>query len=344
MSLSTVLRRHLCAGTILGAAVSARDVGAQETTLRGFVDFTAARPSQAGATPSFGLGQYDLFITSQLSKRVSFLGESVFEYDEGFIVDVERVLISFRANEQLRVTVGKHHTPIGYWNNAYHHGALLQPTINRPQMFRFEDEGGVLPIHATGVLVSGREVSPLHLGYELLVGNGIGSAPTGDNDNAKSYAAALHSQVTSALKVGVSAYTDQIAASALAQSGDPLAEDVSARLVGAFVSYFGSSLEVLTEYQRADNHGRTSDLRGRTDAYYAYAGFRVRSVVPYVRYDALRFPARDPYFVTDDFTMAMAGVRVDVAATVAVKGEFARQRTAKAGRTAILSAQVAIGF
>ena len=49
----------------------------QDTQIRGFVDFvTSYRNDQV----NFSLGEQDLFITSDISDRVSFLGETVFKF------------------------------------------------------------------------------------------------------------------------------------------------------------------------------------------------------------------------------------------------------------------------
>src|SRR5207253_1865158 len=99
---------------------------------------------------------------------------------------------------------------IGYWNNAYHHGEALQPTIGRPGLFEFEDGGGMLPIHATGLEVSGRDLTRAHVGYDVLVANNTGGTPVSDTHDGKSVTLNAHSQVTSALRVGASVYRDQL--------------------------------------------------------------------------------------------------------------------------------------
>lgn len=325
-------------------SVTASPAAAQETRLQGFVDFTAGGWSQPGTRYGFGLGQYDFFLTSRLADRITFLGESVFEYDGGFIVDVERVVIAFTPKNFFHLAVGKHHTPIGYWNNAYHHGALIQPTIHRPQMFRFEDEGGVLPIHTTGVLVSGRDISRFHLGYDIMVGNGIGSTPTEDNNRAKSVTVAVHSQLTSLLRVGGSFYLDRLSTGTPNLGGTPLAEDVDVRLLGGYAAYLSSTLEFIGEYQRATNRIRQTREASGTDAVAVYGGYRLGKVVPYLRYDELRFPGSDPYYVTDDFRQGLLGLRYDLAATALVRLEVARRKTASLGLVTGLTVQVAVGF
>ena len=63
--------------------------------IRGFVDVGAITEND---TLSFNLGEFDLFITSELSDNISFLSETVFKYDstlEEFKVSIERVIINY---------------------------------------------------------------------------------------------------------------------------------------------------------------------------------------------------------------------------------------------------------
>lgn len=325
-------------------ALMASSATAQETQIRGFADVTYRTGSKGTPPPGFGLGQYDLFVTSKLSPEFRFIGETVFEYDgEGFIVDVERVIVTYAPREWFKAGLGKHHTPIGYWNNAYHHGAVIQPTIERPLMFKFEDEGGVLPIHTVGLLLSGNNISPAHLTYEFLIGNGIGSTPIQDNNRSNSYTAELRSQVTSALEVGVSAYSDRAGRGTVNLGGDTLALNMTQRMFGGFVSFLGARNEVIAEYQRVMNRSE-GDSNRSTDAMFVYAGHRIGRFVPYARYDMLGYQAGDPYFVVNDTKMALVGARYDFGPMTTVKLEGRRRDAADIGVTRDLVAQVAIGF
>ena len=317
---------------------------AQDTQIRGFVDVTYRTGSKNTPAPAFGLGQYDLFITSKLTPEFRFVGESVFEYgDGGFGVDVERIIISYAPRGWFKAGAGKHHTPIGFWNNAYHHGAVMQPTIERPLMFKFEDEGGVLPIHTVGLLLSGNDISPAHLTYEFLVGNGIGSTPIADNDRSKSYTVALRSQVTSALEVGVSGYSDRAGIGTVNLAGDTLGVNMTQRMLGGFVAFLGPKNELIAEYQRVMNTSEGAKVHD-TDAMFIYAGHRFGQFVPYARYDMLGYQAGDPYFVANDTRMALVGARYDFGPLTTVKLEGRRRDAQDIGVTRELVAQVAIGF
>src|SRR5689334_1181555 len=94
----------------------------QNTTIKGFVDASVLYDKNK---VSFGLGEQDLFITSQLNDRFSFLGETVFKYAPSepteFSVSVERVIIKYNYQGNNNIILGKVHTPINYWNDTYHH-------------------------------------------------------------------------------------------------------------------------------------------------------------------------------------------------------------------------------
>src|SRR5262245_11277001 len=157
-----------------------------QLTLHGFSDvvfgyqrdrFTAGGESTSSG---FALGQFDLFFVSRLTPTLSFLGETVFEMNEEGegVVDVERVFVKYSWSDMLQLSVGRTHTALGYWNEAFHHGALLQPTVERPAVLEFEDDGGILPVHSVGLELSGGSQSPAWgFNYVVNVANGRGPIP-----------------------------------------------------------------------------------------------------------------------------------------------------------------------
>ena len=100
----------------------------------------------------FALGEFDLYLVSKISDRFSALAELIFEFesDGETVADVERLLIKYEHRDWLSVSVGRGHTPVGYWNRAYHHGTYLWTTIDRPVIVEFEDEGGFCPCTSSG--------------------------------------------------------------------------------------------------------------------------------------------------------------------------------------------------
>ena len=59
----------------------------------------------------------------------------------------------YDANDYFKLSFGRYHTPINYWNTAFHHGQWLQTTISRPEMTQFG--GSFIPVHFIGTLVEG---------------------------------------------------------------------------------------------------------------------------------------------------------------------------------------------
>lgn len=345
----TIVHRAAFASALVALLVAggSRQAHAQETTIRGFVNVDYRASNDSAAQKGFDLGQYDLFITSRLTDRWSFLGESVFEYDPAisdFHVDVERIVIGYAIDNHFRVDAGKHHNPLGYWNTAYHHGAVMQPTIDRPPLVAFEDDGGPLPIHIIGLMASGRDLGPAHLGVDVLVGNGIGSTAEGDNNNAKSVTVALSSQVTSALQVGVNGYLDHAAAGTQGVGLIALPAPMRQSIVGGYAALMGSALEAIGEYQHITDTPTGFTTRSN-DGFFVYGGYREGRWVTYARYDQFDVKSADPYyFGLPSYKGGLVGGRWDFSALTTGKLELRRNDRAGIRTTNELAAQIAIGF
>ena len=114
-------------------------------------------PLGVPAKASFRAGESDLFVSSRLSEKLSFLSEVVFATDPGnkFAVDLERFQLTYRPSKYFEISGGRFHTAIGYYNTAFHHGNLFSMATGRPFMYYFEDAGGVLPVHQLGITTTG---------------------------------------------------------------------------------------------------------------------------------------------------------------------------------------------
>src|SRR5204862_5228588 len=122
--------------------------------------------------------------SSALSSRVNYFGEISFAARidagtgsppaAGFNVEIERSIIRYDQSDMLKLSFGRYHTPINYWNTAYHHGSWLQTTISRPEMTQFG--GSFIPVHFVGALAEGElPAGGLNLNYNAGVGNGRGA-------------------------------------------------------------------------------------------------------------------------------------------------------------------------
>src|SRR5262249_36226831 len=152
---------------------------AQDETLRlGLFGDTDLKVSDNSATPpAASLGQLALHATSTPTPLMSFLAELAFELDEANHAggDIERLQARFAFDRRLAITLGRVHQSLGYYNTAYHHGAILQTASARPLTVAFEDNGGLLPVHVTGIEVTGEfALGSSFLGYAFDTGNGRG--------------------------------------------------------------------------------------------------------------------------------------------------------------------------
>ncbi|MCP5276595.1 MAG: hypothetical protein H6936_17445 [Burkholderiales bacterium] len=122
----------------------------------------------------FGAG-IDFFLTANY-KKLRFLGEYLLAKDEQ---ELERLQFGFSFDEST-VWVGRFHNPIGYWNTNFHHGRFLETSASRPAIANFEDDGGILPMHISGLLAEGTYAyGERGLGYSFALGAGPSSTMHG---------------------------------------------------------------------------------------------------------------------------------------------------------------------
>lgn len=185
--------------------------------LHGFGDVDFSATDEHGSNSGFTLGQFVLHVASPLSKRVAYFGELSFTAGPtSYTADVERSIIRYTHNDYFKLSFGRYHTPINYWNTAFHHGLWLQTTISRPEMIRFG--GRFLPVHFLGMLAEGNIPSgSLGLGYEVGLGNGRAgtisrAGDTGDVNSNRAWVARIFARPTALrdLQIGGAVYRDKI--------------------------------------------------------------------------------------------------------------------------------------
>ena len=313
----------------------------QRTDIRGFMDLSTFLQDDK---VSFGLGEQDLFITSELSDRFSFLGESVFKFTPStpttFSVSIERVIVKYNFAGNHNLLIGKHHTPINYWNDTYHHGRVFFPTIDRPLMFEYD----IIPLHTTGVSLQGQNLGEAKFGYDLMIGNGLGSQDVLDNDKRKSITAAVHIKPAEGLRIGFSWYNDVMSAGSKTHEGKLINWDVQQNLFSPSIAYFGNKVEVLAESTIAINH---TDTTGTKQSFtgYLYAGYKIKErLVPYIRLDRLHFQEGEILFDKNNTTSIVGGIRYNINYLTVVKLEYQYEQTELEGDTNKLTFQIAIGF
>ncbi len=311
----------------------------QSTQIRGFIDVTGGYNKKG----TFGFGEQDLFITSAISDRISFLGETVFKYDAtentDFGISIERAIITYNLHGNHNLVMGKVHTPVNYWNDTFHHGRVFFPTIDRPLLF----SNRIIPLHTVGAGFQGNDLGRLKFGYNLFIGNGLGSNDIEDNDQEKSVTAAIHIKPADRLRLGLSYYYDCISRDAHVH-GNMIGTQVNQHLGSASISRFGKKLEFLSEFTAALNHTDSTGNK-QTLAGYAYAGYRIKEkFVPYVRYDNIKYERGELFYMKNDVQSFVAGMRYEINYLAVVKLEYQHLQYEFGADVDKITVQFAIGF
>jgi hypothetical protein len=293
--------------------------------IRGFGDVDFSATDQRGTTSGFDLGQFVLHIASPLSKKVTYFGEISFTAQPSqYNVEVERTLIRYDYNDYFKLSFGKYHTPINYWNTAFHHGLWLQTTISRPDMIQFG--GRFLPVHFVGLLAEGEIPSGIvGLNYQAGIGNGRGSiisraGDSGDVNNNRAWVVSLFSRPPSihGLQVGGSFYGDEITSGILPRTKELIssAHIVLARETPEFLAEFANV------HHEVPQTGRTFN----SQAYYIQVAYRLpwndKKWKPYYRFEHIHLPAGEPVLDFPDTVQSTVGIRYDITEFAAFKAEY----------------------
>jgi hypothetical protein len=248
---------------------------------------------------TFEFGSLDLFMRARLSDKVSVLGEVLFtaENDNSISPDVERLLLQYRQNDYFTASIGRMHTSVGYYNTAFNKGEFLETTTDRPFMYAFDDEGGVLPMQDIGVNVTGKIPSgKLGLNYVAELGNGRDWSPTEepaqnnqDRNNSKAINGGLfiRPEKVSGLQLGFSVRHDN-----LTVPGPQVAETI----VTAHAVFVNSSWEILNEAVFV-RHNEPGIELADTSAFYSQFSHRFGAFRPYFRYQYFNAPTDDPVYI-----------------------------------------------
>jgi hypothetical protein len=161
---------------------------------------------------NFNTGNFVLFVTSQLNERISILSEVSFNNSKDkSTFEVQRLMMRYFIKDYFSFRIGKMFTPIGYWNNQFTLGLVLQPTIQRPMAIRPVSDGGVLQYRDAGIQFEGENITNSRFFYKVLVANGVGYH--GSNDKGDNHVAAtvqVGAEPVDGLKVLASGMFDRI--------------------------------------------------------------------------------------------------------------------------------------
>lgn len=286
------------------AAPAAEAAMPQETfpqiSFHGFGDINYRVSNQSGSKNAFALGQLDFFVMSRLAENLSILSENVIEANEenNFGFEIERLLLQYRGTDWFNLDVGRYHTSVGYYNTAYHHGTWFQTAVGRPQFLDFEDGGGLIPAHNTGLSAHGAIPSgSLNLAYVLEVGNGrpyhaagSGKAPvlniSDDNEyKCVNLALTIKPDGLPGWQAGVGAYHDTITPDNLSRTDE--------LLIHGHVVFKNSLWEFLNEGLLMRHSERLGPTH-YTPAAYTQLARNFGKLRPFVRFSYVNGPDADP--------------------------------------------------
>ena len=308
------------------------------TPLRAFLD-VGANFSGHGGNKGFSLGALDFYLTPQLTTNIKSVIELVFEHDKlgDLSVDLERMQVGYAWSDAATVWLGRFHTPLGYWNTAFHHGQQLQTSVLRPQMIDFEDHGGVLPVHTVGVLgTGGMRAAHGRVSYDLYVGNAPSINrnfldPINSGKSHPGYSAGFNlgyrfGDSVEGPKVGVHGYRADV-------RDDAAQTNVTrVNIFGAYAALDSTLWELIAEYYRFRNEDLSAG-RGRFGSWAGFAqlGRRFEPWTPYLRAEKAALNQADPYFAGltggRAYTREAAGLRYDQSAVSAIKVELNHTRS-----------------
>jgi hypothetical protein len=227
----------------------------------------------------------------------------------------------------LKVSFGRYHTPINYWNTAYHHGQWLQTTIARPEMIQFG--GRFLPVHFIGGLVEGSvPAGGWNVNYKAGVGNGRASVisrggDAGDGNGDRAWLANVFAKPDRVfgLEFGGSLYGDSVT---LADT-----REFHEKIVSGYVVWNKEEPELIAEIAGVRHRAAASSDDDATwsRAYYVQAAYRLprfkRLLKPYYRLEHIGIAGGDAMFATvPQLDSSTIGLRYDASLFAAIKGEY----------------------
>jgi hypothetical protein len=324
-----------------------QETGLPTLKINGFgdVDFSASNLRGAnggfepatllGAHSGFVLGQTTLHLISALSPKVSFFSEITFTARSdagvgtppppGFNPEVERLIVRYDASDFFKVSFGRYHTPINYWNTAFHHGQWLQTTISRPEMTQFG--GGFIPVHFIGSLVEGAlPAGGLNLNYNFGLGNGRGEVigrggDAGDINNNRAWLVNMfvRPSLPYGLQIGGSVYRDLV---------NPLNVPGAREWIqSGHIVWLKETPELIAEFANITHQPLQGGPALNSQAWYVQAAYRLpwfeRVLKPYSRVEQIHVPRADLVFrPVPTFTASTSGIRYDFATFAAFKLEY----------------------
>jgi hypothetical protein len=349
--------------TQMTSGMVTRSSSGEGLPIHGFMDVGFASNSKGtSANPmGFYVGALSFYLAPHFGDKVKALVEPNFEVtrDGAISTDLERLQIGYTFSDNATAWAGRFHTPYGYWNTAFHHGAQIQTSVLRPRFLDFEDKGGILPAHMIGLWGEGKfKVGDSKLTYDVFAGNGpkivksiLDINQAGDNNHQAMVGFNLGYEFSGSLdglRLAVHSLRGDVDDDAIPSNKTQL------NIVGGSAVYLSDTWEVMSEYYRfndKDKSGGTGTHKSWAD--YLQIGKSFNNLTPYVRVERTVLDQLDNYFSMQDSGQSYArqalGLRYNLNPKAALKFELLNSSfKAESGRTALgyrsVFVQYAIGF
>jgi len=292
----------------------------------------------AGDPGGFAVGQAVAHITASLDDSLSIFGEfSLTAKDSSQSAAIERMIVKYSFSDLFKLSAGRYHSPVGYWNSSFHHGAWLQTTVSRPEMVKFGSK--IVPIHFVGALVEGT-LTNNNLGLSYMAGFGNGrhenisqAGDAGDINGDNAWMVKLNARPSRyyGLNAGIGFYNDKVT-----PADRP---EINEKTVSAYLVWAKESPEVLFEYiYSTHDFVNDSSISGDVNAWYLQLAYRVkgkrRNWKPYARYEHTEVDDSDPLLGDQglNYEAAILGIRWDFNPYAAIKGEYRNEEYDGSGR------------
>jgi hypothetical protein len=255
----------------------------------------------------------------------------------------------------LKITAGRFHTSLGYYNTAYPQGgAVFLLPIDRPAVVDQHDHASIVPTSTVGLNFHGHlPWFDHHVSYDLDLTNGRGVQSDDltnalDHNNEKMVNLRLRYEINDVI-IGANALFDWIPPRT--DVTDPALEQpdtLREQIFGAHIAYVEHPWHLIAEGYLIQHIG--PNVTQETVCGIFELGYTVGMLTPYARYEFSRFPSEPDVFWAattqqerGDFDAVSAGVKVVPNETFAIKLELELNR-ADTDTEYRAAAQVAFGF
>ena len=289
-------------------------------------------------------GQLVFHTSANLTNGFSALTEVTLDSTPEPMATVQRLIFHWEKNDALKLSAGRYHLPLTWWNTTAHHGLWLQTTARRPRMLDYENS--FIPNHAIGVFASGNlpVLRALGIRYNVALSGGSddhhshGASTTMEEmdtmESAETSAAtinallALEPPAFPYLRVGVSgllepdvgghaADTTRVLASHMAYTSDRPELIVE----GVLVSHetVGSAHDSAAHDSAAHDSATRNSFAGYVQLAWRMSSWGGR-LKPYSRFEYVKVHQSDPNLQNSaDFTGLLGGLRVDLNRSISLK-------------------------